>query len=115
MKDGLSCYKCRNYLKCKEACVYVEEILKREEPAFEAALEYEDSRLTKDYKDVLAEIKEALLKRNKINIGKIRQIKDARLRAIAVMLYARLPVTEIAALLQKSKSQIYRYIQRGQW
>ncbi|KJU82864.1 hypothetical protein MBAV_004945 [Candidatus Magnetobacterium bavaricum] len=110
-----SCHKCRNYIKCKEACIYVEEILHRQELPFEATLQYEDSRLTKDYNEVLVEIREALIGRSKINISKIRQLKDVKLRAIAVMLYARLPVADIADLLQKSKSQVYRYIQKGQW
>ncbi|MES0337758.1 MAG: hypothetical protein SFH39_15555 [Candidatus Magnetobacterium sp. LHC-1] len=110
-----SCHRCRNYIRCNEACIYVEEILKREESSFEATLQYEDERLTKDYNEVLVEIREALVGHNKINISKIRQIKDIKLRAIAVMLYARVPVVEIAELFRKSRSQIYRYIQKGQW
>ncbi|MBF0537063.1 MAG: helix-turn-helix domain-containing protein [Nitrospirae bacterium] len=112
---GRSCRRCRNYIRCKEACVYVEEILRRQELPFETNLQYEDARLTRDYNEVLVEIREAAMGRNRINIGKIRQIRDIKLRAIAVMLYARLPVVEIADLLQKSKSQVYRYLQKGQW
>ncbi|MBF0317708.1 MAG: helix-turn-helix domain-containing protein [Nitrospirae bacterium] len=110
-----SCHRCRNYIRCKEACIYVEEILRAEESPFEATLQYEDSRLTKDYNEVLTEIREALIGRSKINIAKIRRLPDLKLRAIAVMLYAGLPVAEIADLLQKSTSQVYRYIRKGQW
>lgn len=74
----------------------------------------DDNVLTADYKEVLNELREGREQLKKVNIGKIRRIKDVRLRAIAGMIYSRVSIFEIAALLDKSVSQIYRIVSRGQ-
>jgi hypothetical protein len=107
-----SCMRCKKYITCVEACVYVDRILsmKSYSPEYVA----DDNVLMCDYKEVLNELREGRDVTKKIHIGKIRQIKDVRLRAIAVMIYAKISIFEIAALLDKSVSQIYRIVNRGQ-
>ncbi|KJR41567.1 Resolvase, helix-turn-helix region domain protein [Candidatus Magnetoovum chiemensis] len=48
-----------------------------------------------------------------LNIDKIREIADLHIRAIATMLYGDISIGEIAKILNKSRSQIYRIINRA--
>ncbi|MBF0517703.1 MAG: hypothetical protein HQK97_11420 [Nitrospirae bacterium] len=106
-----SCMRCKKYIGCDETCVYVERILAVKSYCPEISMD--DNVLTRDYKEVLNDLREGKEQLKKVNIGKIRQIKDIRLRAIASMIYSKISIFEIAALLDKSVSQIYRIVNRG--
>ncbi|MBF0456892.1 MAG: hypothetical protein HQK99_03250 [Nitrospirae bacterium] len=107
-----SCMRCKKYISCNETCVYVDMLL----PVIPNSPEVpvDGNVLTRDYKEVLNDLREGKEMFKKIHIGKIRQIKDIRLRAIASMIYGKISIFEIAALLDKSVSQIYRIVGRGQ-
>ncbi|MBF0487822.1 MAG: hypothetical protein HQK98_06645 [Nitrospirae bacterium] len=107
----VSCMRCKKYISCNETCVYVDRILSANSHAKEILTS--DNVQMRDYKEVLNELREVRDMSKKINIGKIRQIKDVRLRAIALMIYGKISIFEIAALLDKSVSQIYRIVGRG--
>ena len=49
----------------------------------------------------------------KVDIGRIRAIEDIRVRAVAAMIYARLQMKDIARVMEKSESQVYRMIHKG--
>ncbi|MCG6551592.1 MAG: hypothetical protein L7F77_04640 [Candidatus Magnetominusculus sp. LBB02] len=107
-----SCMRCKKYITCEETCVYVDMLLPVN--TYSPEITADDNVLTADYKEVLNELREGREQLKKVNIGKIRRIKDVRLRAIAGMIYSRVSIFEIAALLDKSVSQIYRIVSRGQ-
>ncbi|MBF0553034.1 MAG: hypothetical protein HQK96_00585 [Nitrospirae bacterium] len=109
---AVSCMRCKKYISCNETCVYVDRILPVNSHTKEI-LTSDDNVLMRDYKEVLNELREVREMNKKINIGKIRQIKDIRLRAIASMIYSKISIFEIAALLDKSVSQIYRIVNSG--
>ncbi|KWT91877.1 hypothetical protein [Candidatus Magnetominusculus xianensis] len=111
-KGVTSCMQCKKYISCNETCVHVDRIL----PSipYSPEITMNDNVLTHDYKEVLNALREGKEQIKKVNIGKIRQIKDVRLRAIALMIYGKISIFEIAALLDKSVSQIYRIVNRGQ-
>ncbi|MBF0319057.1 MAG: hypothetical protein HQL01_04550 [Nitrospirae bacterium] len=107
-----SCMRCKKYMTCNETCVYVDRILSLK--SYSQECQMDDTVQMCDYKDVLNELREGKEVSRKIHIGKIRQIKDIRLRAIALLIYGKISIFEIAALLDKSVSQIYRIVNRGQ-
>ncbi|MCI4626568.1 MAG: helix-turn-helix domain-containing protein [Candidatus Magnetoovum sp. WYHC-5] len=113
-QEGIECKKCKKYNTCDTTCIYVDNVVDDNKGDYALSLEYNDERLTEDYKDVLNDLRAGLEKRQReINIEHIKQIRDLRLRAIATMIYAGIPVVDIATLLNKSESQIYRIIKKG--
>ncbi|MBV6342485.1 hypothetical protein [Candidatus Magnetobacterium casense] len=108
-----SCEGCKKYDTCTEPCVYLDAILSGEEcvsSELPALIAYDDNIATKDYKEVLSE---ACVLSDVERIDKIKRIDSLYLRAVASMLVVGLPVVEIASLLKKSRTQVYRDINNG--
>ncbi|KJU82040.1 hypothetical protein MBAV_005770 [Candidatus Magnetobacterium bavaricum] len=87
----------------------METILKGNEVVGEFVVARDDSIQLKDYKDVLNEVRESVVAVDEY-IDRIKQVNNLSVRAIAAMLICGISVVEIADLMQKSKMQIYRYI-----
>ncbi len=106
-----SCEGCKKYETCTEPCVYLDAIVSGEECASsDLIVEYDDNIVMADYKEVLSE---ACVLSDVERIDKIKRIDSLYLRAIASMLMVGLPVVEIASLLKKSRTQVYRDINNG--
>lgn len=111
---ALLCKNCAHYETCEKPCIYVDNIAYDGTKKDEFSFCFDDNRITADYKEILEEIKKGAEKRKRnINIESIRNIKDMRLRAIATMIYAKISIMDIANLLNRSESQIYRIIKKG--
>ncbi|MBF0487554.1 MAG: hypothetical protein HQK98_05275 [Nitrospirae bacterium] len=86
-------------------CIYVEKRLSHVSNGI-PQLGHDEKAIIADYKDVLTELKAGKESRVKINIDKIRKIKDLRLRALALLIYGKITIAEIARFFGNPSSDI---------
>jgi hypothetical protein len=110
---GRPCTLCRHYATCAEPCVYVDRIAGGLDDDEDRHVDLNEERMPQRYREVIDELRQGVSGRRKVDIGRIRGIEDIRLRAVAAMIYARLNMKDIARVLEKSESQIYRLIHKG--
>ncbi|MBF0568281.1 MAG: helix-turn-helix domain-containing protein [Nitrospirae bacterium] len=110
--NRLTCQQCEKHTTCTEMCIYVEKKLSHVSNEI-PSLGHDEKAIIADYKDVLTELRAGKESRLKINIDKIRKIKDLRLRALALLIYGKITIADIARFFGKSPSQIYRIIKKG--
>jgi hypothetical protein len=108
-----SCTLCKHYVKCDEPCVYVDRIVGCLDDDEDRHSEFDEETIPQDYMEVINELRQGIAGRRKVDIGRIRAIEDIRIRAVAAMIYARLQMKDIARVMEKSESHIYRMIHKG--
>jgi len=109
-----SCTLCRHYATCAEPCVYVDRIAGGLEDDEDRHVEFNEERVPQHYMEVINDLRQGFsCGRRKVDIGRIRAIEDIRVRAVAAMIYARLQMKDIARVMEKSESQVYRMIHKG--
>jgi hypothetical protein len=106
------CTLCRHYASRAEPCVYVDRIAGGLEDD-ENNVEFNEEHVPKRYMEAINDLRQGFsCGRRKVDIGRIRAIEDIRIRAIAAMIYARLQMKDIARVMEKSESQVYRMIHK---
>ena len=102
----MSCDQCANRPTCKYPCYYLAQELAGLEVHRRGPLSKREP--TEDYKALIARI---ISQKAENLTSEIREIPDMRLRGIAAMLNADMPVREIVRL-RLSKSTLYQHIKK---
>jgi len=122
------CNGCTHYIACTTPCKYLsivkgmagrnkalQERLAPPDISIINNLEYlpGDTEPTNiDYKTMLTRNKEARDSAVNITIKELREIPDILKRAVAVMLYAEIPIEDVAIIIDKSTSTVRRICKR---
>ena len=112
------CRRCEQRDNCQlpgeyhHLCAMLQEYLARtvEIRQRERTIEETDRRCPRPYGDVIADV---LASRQAVHMIEIRDIIDYRVRAIAAMLDAHIPIATISRLLHIHRSSIYRQVRHS--
>jgi len=109
-KDEL-CKQCPNRKSCKGPCPpirWIDGNVELQEKILSDPCD--DRHCAENYNTVLAQIIDKVNQNNNNIILQIRSIRNERIRVIASLLHADIPVRRISTYVRLSKSQIYRLI-----
>ena len=104
---ALTCKECSKDTSCKNPCIFIDHLAGRGKGRREALappLPDED----KDYKKILIMMQQSIESNRNTTIKEVRQIPDINIRTIAALLYAQIPIKDIAYQLDKSERTIRR-------
>lgn len=113
-----SCNGCKQYKYCKVPCKYIDAVADGNVRLKERLLsdlqgETGRERRSKPYTEVISEIMANKRNSKADHIYTVCEIEDYRTRAIAAMLIADIPVSQIAGLINISRVHIYRLIRQA--